>query len=503
MFKQFPKLRDFDFQADLHCFQYGELRLVLDVWTGSIHAVDQVVWDLLEALKAQQGDLDLALAAAMAAQPGKEECSLDDLREAAGEIASLIREGTLFNPDPLRGKGMRDPESLEQAGSLSLGDFENLGQAGSPGVVKSLCLNVAHDCNLSCAYCFAARGNFGGDCKLMPLDVGKAALDFLVKHSGNRQHCEVDFFGGEPLLNFSVVKEIVAYGRQLEAKEGKQIQFTLTTNAVLLDQEIQEYLNREQISVVLSLDGRPKVHDQMRVFADGSGSYAEVLPPVKALAESRQHQNYYVRGTYTRANLDFAQDVLHLADQGFQQISVEPVVAPDPEEYALRPADLPQIFKEYERLAGTILEREKAGQPKFNFFHFDLSLEHGPCLPKRLKGCGAGTEYLAITPEGDIYPCHQFVGRPEYLLGNLRAESEIAWNIAADFRRANIYGKPACANCWARFYCGGGCHANAQSFNGNIYQPYDLGCAIQRKRLEVAVYIQAQRLLQQLLNQKN
>jgi uncharacterized protein len=489
VFKQFTKLRSFDFQADLHCFQYGELRLVLDVWTGSIHVVDQVVWDLLEALKAQQGDLNLALAAAMAAQTEKADYSLDDLQEAAAEIADLIREGTLFNRDPWRAKGM--------------GDFEGLGQAGSPGLVKSLCLNVAHDCNLSCAYCFAARGNFGGDCKLMPLDIGKAALDFLVKHSGNRQHLEVDFFGGEPLLNISVVKEIVAYGRQLEAKAGKQIQFTLTTNAVLLDQEIQEYLNQEQISVVLSLDGRPRVHDQMRVFADGSGSYAEVLPPVKAMAQSRQQQNYYVRGTYTRANLDFAEDVLHLADQGFEQISVEPVVAPDSEEYALRPADLPQIFEEYERLARAIVEREKAGQPKFNFFHFDLSLEHGPCLPKRLKGCGAGTEYLAITPEGDIYPCHQFVGRSEYLLGNLRAESEIAWDIAADFRRASIYGKPACASCWARFYCGGGCHANAQSFNGNIYQPYDLGCAIQRKRLEVAVYLQAQRLLQQMLNQKN
>ncbi len=490
MFKQFPKLIDFDFQADLHRFQYGELRLVLDVWSGSIHAVDLVVWDLLAALEDQQGDLDLALAA-MAAQAGGRQHSLDELREAAAEIADLIREGTLFNPDPWRGK------------SMGIGDSRGLDSAGGPGVVKSLCLNVAHDCNLSCAYCFAARGNFGGESKLMPLDIGKAALDFLVKYSGNRQHCEVDFFGGEPLLNISVVKEIVAYGRQLEAAYNKEIQFTITTNAVLLDREVQEFLNQQQISVVLSLDGRPKVHDQMRVFADGSGSYADVLPPVKALAESRQHQNYIVRGTYTRANLDFTRDVLHLADQGFEQISVEPVVAPETEEYALRPADLPQIFGEYERLVSAIMEREKAGQPRFNFFHFDLSLEHGPCLIKRLKGCGAGTEYLAITPEGDIYPCHQFVGRPEYRMGSLLAESEIVWDIATEFSRAHIYGKPVCARCWARFYCGGGCHANAHAFNGSIYQPYALGCAIQRKRLEVAVYLQAQRLLQQLLNQKN
>lgn len=481
MSNKIPNLKDFNFRADQHRFRQGDLCLVLDVLSGSIHAVDQVVWDLLEALEEQNGDLELALTYLLENQADRG-YSAADLQEAADEIVDLISEGTLFNQDPWRNNGITD----------------SFGKA----VVKSLCLNVAHDCNLSCEYCFASRGNFGGSSKLMPFEIGKAALDFLVEHSENRQHCEVDFFGGEPLLNFAVVKQIVEYGRQIEIVYGKKIQFTLTTNAVLLEAEIQDYLNQNNISMVLSLDGRPEVHDRMRVFPDGSGSYAEVRPRIQAMAESRQHQNYYVRGTYTKSNLDFAQDVLHLADQGFQQVSVEPVVAPETEDYALGAEDLPQIFAEYDRLASALEQREEEGR-QFNFFHFDLNLEHGPCLPKRLKGCGAGNEYLAITPEGDIYPCHQFVGRPEYRMGNLLEKNKIKWETMDEFRNAHIYGKSACSGCWTRFYCGGGCHANAQAFNGTIYQPYWLGCEIQKKRLEVAVYMQAKRLIKAVDAKKN
>jgi uncharacterized protein len=450
------------------------------VVSGAIHLADPVVWDLLESLEEHHGDIELTLNH-LENRYKFMETPTANLREAAAELMDLIQEGTLFNRDPWR-DNLIDDLFVKSA-------------------VKSLCLNVAHDCNLRCEYCFASRGNFGGNCSLMPFEIGQAALDFLVEHSDSRQHCEVDFFGGEPLLNFAVVKQIVEYGRQLEAKHNKKIKFTLTTNGVLLEDHVQNYLNQNDISVVLSLDGRPEVHDRMRFFADGSGSYEDVLTRIQAMAESRQHQNYYVRGTYTRSNLDFANDVLHLADLGFQQISVEPVVALEEEPYALRLADLEQIFAEYDKLALALEQREKDGRP-FNFFHFDLSLEHGPCLSKRLKGCGAGNEYLAITPEGDIYPCHQFVGRSKYCMGNLLKSSAIKWNLMDEFQNAHIYGKPNCSLCWARFYCGGGCHANAEVFNGNIHQPYDLGCKIQRKRFEAAIYMQAKRIIKHAYEEK-
>jgi uncharacterized protein len=495
VFKTFPELGNYNFSADQHRFRQGELRLVVDVVSGSIHAVDPVAWDLLETLEKRQGNLGQALADLTdCAREGK--YAREELEEAVLELVELAQEGTLFNRDQWR--ETVSPELASPVPALVNPESKTV-PAGEPSqnpVIKSLCLNVAHDCNLRCSYCFASSGNFGGGCKLMPFAVGKAALDFLVAHSANRKHCEVDFFGGEPLLNFEVVKQIVEYGRQLEQEKGKLIHFTLTTNAVLLDADIQEYLNQQKISVVLSLDGRPAVHDRLRVFADGSGSYDAVLPPIKALTESRQlDQDYYVRGTYTRFNLDFANDVLHLADQGFKRVSVEPVVIAEPADYALREEDLPQIFAEYDRLAKAIEAREREGSG-FNFFHFDLSLDHGPCLPKRLKGCGAGFEYVAITPEGDIYPCHQFVGRPAYLLGNVLKNDDLDLAKMAHFQNAHIYGKSVCAGCWARFYCGGGCHANAESFNNTIYQPYTLGCSIQKKRLEAAIYYQARRLIQ-------
>ena len=487
-------LKDFNFGADLHCFQQGPLNLVLDVVSGAIHHFDPVAWDLLAALEKHAGDTEAALAELTApSHPGLYRES--ELQEALVELNDLVAEGTLFNRDPWRKElSIKPGDGAETSFSSGVAaQLEGLVQAP---VIKSLCLNVAHACNLRCGYCFASTGNFGGANKLMPFAVGKAALDFLVHHSANRQHCEVDFFGGEPLLNFAVVQQIVAYGRALEQKTGKQFHFTLTTNAILLDKAIRDYLNEQEISVVLSLDGRPEVHDQWRVGVDGSGSYTEALPRILALTESREdHEDYYVRGTYTRFNLDFSADVLHLADLGFKRVSVEPVVAMEGDAYALRTADLSQIFTEYERLAELIREREKEGRG-FNFFHFDLSLEHGPCLPKRLKGCGAGHEYVAVTPEGDIYPCHQFVGRTEYLMGNVLEKQIPNQTLVKSFQQANIYGKPVCAQCWARFHCGGGCHANAEQFNGTIYQPYTLGCAIQKKRLEIAIYIQACRWLE-------
>ena len=356
-------------------------------------------------------------------------------------------------------------------------------------VVKALCLHIAHDCNLACRYCFAEEGEYHGRRAIMSYEVGKKALDFLVANSGNRTNLEVDFFGGEPLMNWEVVKQLVAYGRSLEEEHHKKFRFTITTNGVLLNDEILEFVNKEMGNMVLSIDGRKEVHDRMRPHRGGQGSYDEIVPKFKKAAESRGQMNYYVRGTYTHYNTDFAKDVLHLADLGFKQISVEPVVAPETEDYAIREEDLPQLFEQYERLAELMIKRRKEGNG-FNFFHFMIDLEGGPCVAKRLSGCGSGTEYLAVTPWGDLYPCHQFVGNEDFLMGNVD-EGVLRTDIRDEFKQCNVYAKEKCKDCFAKFYCSGGCAANSYNFTGNVNGSYDIGCELQKKRIECAIMIKA------------
>jgi uncharacterized protein len=356
-------------------------------------------------------------------------------------------------------------------------------------VVKALCLHIAHDCNLACKYCFAEEGEYHGRRALMSYEVGKKALDFLIANSGNRKNLEVDFFGGEPLMNWQVVKDLVKYGREQEELHNKKFRFTLTTNGVLLNDEILEFANKEMSNIVLSIDGRKEVHDYMRPFRKGQGSYDLIVPKFQKTAEARNQTNYYVRGTFTHHNIDFSNDVLHLADLGFKQISVEPVVSAEEEEYAIKSEDIPMIYEEYDKLAKEMIEREKVGKG-FNFFHFMIDLEGGPCVAKRLSGCGSGTEYLAVTPWGDLYPCHQFVGEDEFLMGNVD-EGVIKSEIRDEFKLCNVYAKDKCKNCFAKFYCSGGCAANSYKFHNSITDVYDLGCELQRKRIECAIMIKA------------
>lgn len=356
-------------------------------------------------------------------------------------------------------------------------------------VVKALCLHIAHDCNLACKYCFAEEGEYHGRRALMSFEVGKKALDFLIANSGNRRNLEVDFFGGEPLMNWQVVKDLVAYGREQEKIHNKHFRFTVTTNGVLLNDEIQEFVNKEMDNVVLSLDGRKEINDQMRPFRNGTGSYDLIVPKFQKLAESRNQEKYYIRGTFTRNNLDFSNDIMHFADLGFKQMSIEPVVGDESDPYAIREEDLPKIMEEYDKLAKMMIEREKEGKG-FNFFHFMIDLNGGPCVAKRLSGCGSGTEYLAVTPWGDLYPCHQFVGQEEFLMGNVD-DGIVKPEIADDFRSCNVYSKDKCRNCFAKFYCSGGCMANSYNFHGTIHDTYEIGCEMQRKRVECAIMMKA------------
>ena len=436
--------------------------MVLDVASGSVHVVDDLFYDYLGQLEEGRSP-EQAIAALAGVYPEEE------LREAAEDCEALRTQGQLFTEDTYR-------PSIEEF-------------AERQTVVKALCLHVAHDCNLACRYCFAGEGEYKGERALMSFATGKKALDFLIRNSGGRRNLEVDFFGGEPTLNWEVVKELVAYGRSQEESCGKHFRFTLTTNGVLLSDAIMEYANREMDNVVLSIDGRPAVNDRMRPFPGGSGSYATILPKFLRFARSRGQQRYYVRGTFTHHNLDFAADVLHLADLGFRQISVEPVVAPPTEDYAIREEDIPVICEQYDLLAREMIRREKEGRG-FQFFHFMIDLSGGPCVYKRLSGCGSGTEYLAVTPAGELYPCHQFVGEREFLLGTVD-DGVLRQDLADAFKKINVYAKPACADCFARFYCSGGCAANAWNFTGSIAGTYEIGCALQKKRIECALMIKA------------
>lgn len=451
----------------IHYYENNGYRIVLDVNSGAIHVLDEVSYEVVRVMDEAAGK-----------ETKKEQVisalgqrfSEQELSEAYEELQELIREETLFTGDAYE----------DYIGTLQK----------RPVVVKALCLHIAHDCNLGCRYCFAEEGTYHGkERSLMPFEVGKAALDFLIRSSGARRNLEVDFFGGEPTLNFDVVKRLVAYGREQEPLHNKKFRFTLTTNGVLLNDEIQDFANREMDNVVLSIDGRKEVNDRMRPFPKGAGSYDLIVPKFQKLAESRGQQRYYVRGTFTHHNLDFSEDVLHLAELGFKQISVEPVVARPEDDYALQETDLPRLFEEYDKLAKEMalrINKENA----FNFFHFMIDLEGGPCVAKRLSGCGSGTEYLAVTPQGELYPCHQFVGNTDFLLGDVY-RGVTRQDIVDRFKGCNVYAKEKCRKCFARFYCSGGCAANSYNFHGSINDAYDLGCELQRKRVECAIMLKA------------
>ncbi|MGI6193498.1 MAG: thioether cross-link-forming SCIFF peptide maturase [Christensenellales bacterium] len=439
----------------IHAFTYDDLFILLDVESGAVHLVDKLAYDAARMLQ-EQGEQE-------ALHKLSETYPKEDVKEVLSELSELAAAGDLFHAE------------------------QPAVRVNDNGELKALCLNVAHDCNLRCRYCFAATGEYHLGRALMPLEVGKAALDFLIARSGNRRNLEVDFFGGEPLMNFDVVKGIVAYGRELEKKHNKSFHFTLTTNALGITPEVVEFANKELHNVVISIDGRKEVHDALRVTKTGTGSFDLVLPKAKELGLSRQSlgKDYYVRGTFTRNNLDFAKDVEFLADEGFEQISIEPVVLPDADPASIRKEDLPAVFEEYDRLARILYERRKDGR-WFNFFHFMVDLENGPCLAKRMTGCGAGSEYIAVTPQGDIYPCHQFVGNQAFKMGSVLTGA-FDDSIQKKFSENTIVSKEDCRACWAKYFCCGGCAANAQNFNGDISKPYEIACEMQRKRLECAI----------------
>ena len=453
----------------IHQYKNNGLNIILDVPSGSVHVADDMLYDTVAVMTETDDDREIIDRLSDRYDP-------EELKEVIGEVRELKAAGSLFS---------------EEAYQPHVDRFMK-----QPTVVKALCLHIAHDCNLACRYCFAEEGEYHGRRAIMSLEVGKKALDFLVKNSGFRQNLEVDFFGGEPLLNWEVVKQLVAYGRELEQKTAnslapKKFRFTITTNGVLLNDEIMDFCNREMHNVVLSIDGRKEVHDRMRPFRKGAGSYDLILPKLLKFAAQRREKglSYYVRGTYTHWNLDFAADVLHLADLGFDQISVEPVVAPPEEDYAIRPEDVPVLCEQYDILAREMIRRKKEGKG-FNFFHFMIDLSGGPCVYKRLSGCGSGTEYLAVTPWGDFYPCHQFVGQDDFLLGNVDT-GVVRTDIVSEFKKVNVYSKEECSHCFARFYCSGGCAANSYNFTGGINDIYEIGCALQKKRVECAIMIKA------------
>ncbi len=458
----------------IHQYKNNGYDIVLDVNSGSVHVVDDMCYDVIEELNKHNVEehpevLEDAATVAGLQEALKEKYPVEEIGEVYEDIKELAKAGQLFTKDIYE----------QYIGAVKQ----------RKTVVKALCLHIAHDCNLACKYCFAEEGEYHGRRALMSFEVGKKALDFLIANSGNRRNLEVDFFGGEPLMNWQVVKDLVAYGREQEKIHDKNFRFTITTNGVLLNDEIQEFVNKEMDNVVLSLDGRQEVNDHMRPFRNGKGSYDLIVPKFQKLAESRNQQKYYVRGTFTRENLDFSKDVLHFADLGFEQISIEPVVGEDTDFYSIQKEHLPQIFEEYDILAKELIKREKEGRG-VNFFHFMIDLDGGPCISKRLSGCGSGTEYLAVTPWGDLYPCHQFVGDEDFLMGNVD-DGITRPEIAEEFRGCSVYSKDKCKNCFAKFYCSGGCMANAYKFHGSIHNTYDVGCEMERKRVECAIMMKA------------
>ena len=446
----------------VHQYQLNGYNIVLDSASGAVHAVDEVAYDIISMVKRAPED---QIVAEVTSRHG---VTAAEVRECLADVRQLEKEGKLF------GENKFEQLPLERA-----------------SVVKALCLHVAHTCNLNCSYCFASQGKYQGERALMSFEVGKRALDFLIANSGSRRNLEVDFFGGEPLMNWKVVKELVAYARTQETIHDKRFRFTLTTNGMLIDDDVIDFANREMSNVVLSLDGRKEVHDRLRVDYLGNGSYDKIVPKFKKLVQARGGRDYYMRGTFTRHNLDFTNDVFHMADLGFDQLSMEPVVcaADDPE--AIREEDLPFLYRQYEILAEEMLRREKQGRP-FTFYHYMLDLSGGPCIYKRMTGCGSGTEYLAVTPWGDLYPCHQFVGDPRYLLGNL-STGVTNQPLRQAFGAVNASTRPQCRECWAQLYCSGGCAANACHATGSIEGVYEIGCKLFKKRMECAIMLQVAR----------
>ncbi|MBQ1339271.1 MAG: thioether cross-link-forming SCIFF peptide maturase [Ruminococcus sp.] len=449
----------------IHKYKLNGFNIVLDVNSGGVHIVDELTYDLLDNVeppfdeKCPQKAMDKL---SKVYQP-------EDIESCYQEIVELYNDKILFSED----------------------DYEKYADVSVASPIKAMCLNIAHDCQLRCKYCFASTGDFGKGRKLMSFETGKHAIDFLLEKSGDRENLELDFFGGEPLMNFNVVKQVVEYARSREKEYGKHFRFTITTNGLLLDDDKIDFINREMSNVVLSIDGRKETNDKFRVLPNGQGCYDMILPKYKKLVAGRGDKEYYVRGTFTNKNLDFSNDVFALYDAGFDQISVEPVVG-DSDEYALTEKDLPAVFKEYEVLARKIIDNEKNGK-KFNFFHFMLDLDQGPCAIKRLRGCGCGNDYVAITPDGDIFPCHQFVGIDEYKMGNID-EGTFNYEMKADFAKAHVYSKPECRKCWAKFYCSGGCNANNYQYMGDIRTAHKLSCQLEKKRLECAIMMKAIRI---------
>ena len=451
----------------VHQYKLNGYNIVLDTCSGSVHVVDEVAYDII-ALYPEKTPEEI-VSAILAQYGGRPDVNEEEVRACISDVAELERAGKLYTPDTF------EPMAF---------DFKNRST-----VVKALCLHVAHTCNLSCPYCFASQGKYHGQQALMRFDVGKRALDFLMENSGDRVNLEVDFFGGEPLMNWEVVKELVAYAREQEGPRGKKFRFTLTTNGMLIDDDVIDFANREMHNVVLSLDGRKEVHDRLRVDWAGRGSYDRIVPKFQKLVERRGGKGYYMRGTFTHANPDFTKDVLHMADLGFDQLSMEPVVCAPNDPAALTAEDLPIVLEQYELLAKEMLRREREGRG-FTFYHYMLDLAHGPCIYKRISGCGSGTEYMAVTPWGDLYPCHQFVGEDAYKLGDIwQGVTNTA--VRDEFKSCNAYARPECADCWARLYCSGGCAANAYHASGSIRGVYEAGCELFRKRMECAIMLQA------------
>ena len=454
----------------IHQYKLGEYNIVLDTCSGSVHAVDEVAYDMIALFEEKSREEIIALMAEK--YVGVEDITAEDLDECYDQIIELRDEGRLFAPDNF----------APMAGKL---------KEKTAGVVKALCLHIAHTCNLNCSYCFASQGKYHGDRAVMSFEVGKRALDFLIENSGTRRNLEVDFFGGEPLMNFDVVKQLVAYARSIEKEKGKNFRFTLTTNGVLVDDDVIDFANRECANVVLSLDGRKEIHDRFRVDYAGNGSWEKIVPKFQKFVEARGGKNYYMRGTFTHANPDFLNDIKTMLDLGFNELSMEPVVcAPgDPSELTLD--DMEIVKKQYEELAFLMLEKDREGKP-FTFYHYMIDLTGGPCIYKRISGCGSGTEYMAVTPWGDLYPCHQFVGEEKFKLGNIW-DGVTNKEIQGEFASCNVYAHEECRDCWARLYCSGGCAANAYHSTGSVTGVYKSGCELFKKRMECAIMVAVDR----------
>ena len=455
----------------IHQYKLGGFNIVLYVCSGSVHVVDEVAYDIIGRFEEMSREALLSVLAEK-----YPELSSDELSECYAQVEGLKKAGKLFAPDTIE----------PMAGKL---------KEKTAGVVKALCLHVAHTCNLNCSYCFASQGKYHGDRAVMSYEVGKQALDFLIANSGTRRNLEVDFFGGEPLMNFQVVKDLVAYARSIEKEKGKNFRFTLTTNGVLVDDDVIEWANRECSNVVLSLDGRKEIHDRFRVDYAGHGSWEKIVPKFQKFVEARQGKNYYMRGTFTHANPDFLTDIRTMLDLGFNELSMEPVVCAADDPSALTEADLAIVMDQYEMLAQLMLERDREGRP-FTFYHYMIDLTGGPCIYKRISGCGSGTEYMAVTPWGDLYPCHQFVGEERFRLGDIW-QGVTNTEIQSEFAACNVYAHPECRDCWARLYCSGGCAANAYHATGSVTGVYEDGCKLFRKRMECAIMVAVARALGQ------